>query len=251
MVLAQASTPRAPQSSQQQEREKRLQVLIIGQELCVETLELLLSTQKDLKVISSLVDHTTCDTVLALERRLSHPIDVILIDWDRDSTNSALLTALAAAGQRCLILTSRNFPSDLAVLQHTGMWGSVSTRASSRQLITAIRHVARGKYSFQPAVMPIPKMHVKRRLVFYKEILEAYAQELDWELTPIEIQILAHLYEPNAKEIGAKIDREPGTIRTALSTNVFKFLQRLSGAKIDNQKIAFQVATEFGIFAYL
>lgn len=233
--------------------ERRLQLLILGQELRVEQLELLLSRQKNLEVISSLIDPMSIDPVLSIiQQQGRRPIQVILIDWDGDSAvNMELLAALVSLKQRCLLITSHTLPSDLAAFQRAGAWGCVSTRASSRHLLSAIQHVASGKKSFFPPSTPVYLPRARRQLVFYPERVEVLASRARGiELIEIDLHILAHLAEPTAVEIGAKIDRQPSTIRTQLSNHIFPFLQKFSERKIDNQKIAFLEALRLGIFAY-
>jgi len=252
----------APRTTTGAAVERRLQVLVVGHELRVEALEMLLGQQQDLRVLTALVDAISpIDTVLSLieRRRTSRPIDVVLVDWDGDvSVNMPLLTALAKARQRSLVVTSLMLPSDMETLQKVGAWGYVLTTASSRHLYTAIGHVAQGRKTFPPVQLgSLPNPRIKRHLVFYPEILKVYAEDVvEVELTPIAMQILAHLAESNAVEIGARIDRQQGTIRTELSTKVFPFLRQLAKkyqlpiSNVTNQKEAFEVAQMVGIFVY-
>lgn len=252
----------APRSTASAATDRRLHILIVGHELRVEALELLLSQQQDLRVMTALADALSpVDTVLSLieRRRTSRPIDVIIIDWDGDSSiNMSLLLALSKARQRSLVVTSLMLPSDLETLQKSGAWGYVLTTASSRHLYTAIGHVAQGRKSFPPVQTDLlPNLRVKRHLVFYPERLKLYAQDVtEVELSPIAMQILAHLAASNAVEIASCIDRGQGTIRTELSTKVFPFMRylvkkyQLPISKVSNQKDAFEVAQMMGIFVY-
>ncbi len=245
-------TSASPPTSSQMPVERRLRVLILGQELRVEQLELILADERDLK-LSSLVDLTSVDSTFALIQRQNkmQRVDVVLIDWDGDSAdNMQLMKTLSSAGLRCLALTWQVMPSDIAAYRQAGAWGCVSTRASSRHLLIALRHVAQGKMSFPPAVVLAIDQRAPRQLMFYPEVLHDVARTVGHQLSPTELRIFARLNEADAVEIARSLDLEPGTIRTELSTNIFRILREYTGKKIKNQKQAFQEALSLRIFAY-
>ena len=248
--MVQTSVP--PPTSSQASVERRLRVLILGQELRVEQLELILADERDMK-LSSLVDLTSVDSTFALVQRQNKTqrVDVVLIDWDGDSAdNMQLLKSLSSAGLRCLALTWQVMPSDIAAYRQAGAWGCVSTRASSRHLLIALRHVAQGKLSFPPAVVLATDQRAPRQLMFYPEVLQDVAHMVGHQLSPTEFRIFERLNEADAVEIARSLDLEPGTIRTELSTNIFRILREYTGKKIKNQKQAFQEALSLRIFAY-
>lgn len=250
MVEMRVVSPQTPASRVQAER--RLRVLILGQELRVEQLELILADERDLR-FSSLVDLTTVDSTFALVQRQhrSQRIDVVLIDWDGDSAdNMRLLKTLSCAGLRCLVLTWQVMPSDISAYRQAGAWGCVSTRASSRHLLIALRHVAQGKMSFPPAVVLAADQRAPRQLMFYPEVLQEVANRVGHPLSPTELRIFEHLPEADAVEIARRLELEPGTIRTELSTNIFRILREYTGKRIKNQKQAFQEALSLRIFSY-
>ena len=76
--MVQTSVP--PPTSSQTSVERRLRVLILGQELRVEQLELILADERDMK-LSSLVDLTSVDSTFALVQRQNKTqrVDVVLI----------------------------------------------------------------------------------------------------------------------------------------------------------------------------
>ncbi len=248
--MLQAPAPQSPPA--QAPVERRMRVLALGQELRMEQLELLLADERDIR-ISSLVDLVAVDSALALVQRQNRTqrIDVVLIDWDGDSAdNMQLLKTLSRAGLRCLALTSQLLPSDIAAYRQAGAWGCVSTRASSRHLLIALRHVAQGKMSFPPAVVIASDQRAPRQLVFYPEILQDVAHAVGHQLSPTELRIFERLNEADAVEIARSLDLEPSTIRTELSTNIFRILREYTGEKIKNQKQAFLEALSLRIFAY-
>lgn len=250
MVQTQVASPQTSASHAQAER--RLRVLVLGQELRVEQLELILADERDLR-ISSLVDLTSVDSTFALVQRQhkTQRIDVVLIDWDGDSAdNMQLLKTLSSAGLRCLVLTWQVMPSDISAYRQAGAWGCVSTRASSRHLLIALRHVAQSKMSFPPAVVLAADQRAPRQLMFYPEVLQDVAQTLGYQLSSTELRIFERLPEADAVEIARSLDLEPGTIRTELSTNIFRILREYTGKKIKNQKQAFQEALSLRIFSY-
>lgn len=232
-----------------------LRILLIGAELRVEALRALLSTQEDMKILSPISDLAHVIDATSRMRGGEQSIDAVVIDWDESTeANYHVLKYLSSRNQHCLVISPFRFPGELRQIEEAGAMGYCFTEASTIQLANAIRNVARGiKHFYVPegAIAHHPNLKVKRRPVFYRERLQARAEEIGWTLTETDVHIMAHFDSTSTDEIAMQINRRPGTVRTELSARIFLFLQLLSGRRrIPNKKIGFQVLLEFGIFEY-
>jgi DNA-binding NarL/FixJ family response regulator len=232
-----------------------LRILLIGQELRVEALRALLSSQEDMKILSPISDFEQVNAIMWRINGSDQPIDVVIMDWDGSfEANYRLLQALSAEGHWVLVISSLPYPGAMHRIEEAGAQGYCHTSASAIQLANAIRKVAAGKHCFYlpelaMALLSDPK--VKRHPVFCPERLEARAAEIGWVLTATDINIISHFDSINTDEIAERVNRRPGTVRTDLSARIFLFLQLISGrTKIPNKKVGYQVLLEYGIFEY-
>lgn len=236
---------------------KPLRFLLVGQELWVEALEAHLSMQEDMEVLSSITDLDLVPETVSRMNRTVQFIDVILLIWDGSfERNYHLLQSLSSQNQRCLVVSSLISSCELDLIKEAGAWGLCFTTSSFQQLLMAIRRVASGKKHIpSPKVVPTrpADLRVKRQPIFYRERLVAQAEGISWHLSETDIQIISSFSTGASKtdEIAAKVNRQPGTVRTELSSHIYLFLQLLSGVKkIPNRLVAFRILLEFGIFEY-
>jgi DNA-binding NarL/FixJ family response regulator len=234
-----------------------LRLLLIGQELRVEGLKLLLGTQEDMELLTPIADLDQVTEVLLRLHGAEQRIHVVVMDWDGPfEKNYTVLKFLSSLGLRCLVISSLIFPSELDQIKEAGAWGYCFTATSRQQLAQIIRKVAGGKKYFrfpEQTAELLPNLKVKRRLVFYKERLQARAADIGWELTDTDTAIIYHIFtsaHEKTPEIARKIDRKPGTVRTDLSARIFFYLHLMSDRQISSRLTAFQVLLEFGIIEY-
>jgi DNA-binding NarL/FixJ family response regulator len=260
MTHAPAKVGRRSTSRSQEEatRPDLLHLLLIGRELHIEAFKALLTTQADLQVLG-LISLTDLEQISQVVDRIEHtasPLDVIVLDWEGAfETQAPLLRELQARGERCLVIASWHSKAELRSVQEAGAWGYCWTGASPLQVIQAIRRIAAGHQSFpSPPITaePAPPLSVQRRPLFYRERLEARAAEIGWQLSEVEIALLAHFASSQTtQELAQHLGRRPATVRTDLSARVYLFLTLLSGyKKIPNRLTALQLLLEFGIIEY-
>lgn len=234
-----------------------LRLLLIGQELRVEALKMLLSTQEDMELLSPIADLDQVTEVLLRLHGADQRIHLVLMDWDGPfEKNYTVLKFLSSLGLRCLVVSSLIYPSELEQIKEAGAWGYCFTATSKEQLAQIIRRVAGGRKSFrfpEQTAELLPNLKVKRRLVFYKERLQARAADIGWELTQTDLDIIYHIFtmaNEKTPAIAEKIDRKPGTVRTDLSTRIFFYLHLMSDRQVSSRLTAFQVLLEFGVIEY-
>jgi len=234
-----------------------LRLLLIGQELRVEGLKMLLATQEDMELMSPIADLDQVTDVLLRLHGAEQRIHVVVMDWDGAfEKNYTVLKFLSSLGLRCLVISSLIYPSELAQIKEAGAWGFCFTATSRQQLAQIIRKVAAGKKCFrfpEHSAELLPNLKVKRRLVFYRERLQARAADIGWDLTETDISIIYHIFtsaDEKTPAIALKIDRKPGTVRTDLSARIFFYLHLMSDRQVSSRLTAFQVLLEFGIIEY-
>lgn len=231
-----------------------LRVLVVGPELLANALYALLATIDDFHLLSPISEP---DHVLPFIQRLGstqHSIDVIVLHWSGDfQGDHTLLSALSAAGQRSLIVSSRDFPDEIEFIQHIGAWGLFFTSSSVHHLATALHMINRGQKYF-PEILPCTPNRSftrQRQMVFYEERLRALARSIMWDLKDTEIQIFRHFTNPYVEEIAKKIHLCPSTVRRELSESIYKFLKLISGRPVPNRLAALLVLQEYGVIEYV
>jgi DNA-binding NarL/FixJ family response regulator len=234
-----------------------LRLLLIGQELRVEGLQMLLATQADMELLSPISDLDQVTEVLLRLRGTSQRVHEVVMDWDGPfEKNYAILKFLASLGLRCLVISSLIYPSELEQIEQAGAWGFCFTATSRQQLAQIIRKIASGKKCFrfpEQTAELLPNLKLKRRMVFYKERLQARAEEIGWELNEKDIDIIYNIYTMSGEKtpaIAQQVHLEPGTLRTQLSTRIFFYLQLLSERQVSDRLTAFQVLLEYGVIDY-
>ena len=234
-----------------------LRILLIGQELRVEALKMLLATQEDIELLSPIADLDQVTEVLTRLHGAEQRIHLVVMDWDGPfEKNYSILKFLSSLGLRCLVISSLIYPSELDQIKQAGAWGYCFTATSRQQFVAILRKVAAGRKYFrfpEQTADLLPNLKVKRKLVFYQERLQARAEEIGWELTQTDVDIIYHIFtsaHEKTPEIAAKIDRKAGTVRTDLSSRIFFYLHLMSDRAVSNRLTAFQVLLEFGIIEY-
>lgn len=218
---------------------------------------MLLATQEDMELLSPIADLDQVTEVLLRLNGADQRIHVVVMDWDGPfEKNYTILKFLSSLGLRCLVISSLIYPSELEEIKEAGAWGYCFTASSRQQLAQIIRKVAGGRKSFrfpEQTSELLPNLKVKRRLVFYKERLQARAADIGWELTQQDMDIIYHIYTMASEKtpaIARKVVCQPGTLRTILSTRIFFYLQLMTDRPVSSRLTAFQVLLEFGVIEY-
>jgi DNA-binding NarL/FixJ family response regulator len=236
----------------------RLRLLLLGQELRIEALKALLTTQRDLHVLG-LVPLTEPEQVGEIVDRIActaSPLDVIVLDGEGAcEPDTPLLRLLSERGQRCLVLASWQEEAAVQRVQEAGAWGYCWTGASPLQVIQAIRRIAVGHPCFlAPPITTSPACSppVQRRPVLCRERVQARAAEIGWQLNEVDLGLMTHLASSQTtQDLARQLGRRPGTVRTDLSSRLYLFLTLLSGRqKIPNRLTALHLLLELGLVEY-
>lgn len=234
-----------------------LRVLVVGPELLANALYALLATIDDFHPLSPISER---NHVLSFIQRLEstqHPIDVIVLHWSSDlEADYTLLSALSAAGQRSLVISSRDFPDETESIRCAGAWGLFFTSFSTHHLATALRTITCGQKYFPEISLPTPNRNLtsltkQRQIAFHEERLRALAHSIMWDLKDTEVQIFRHFTNPCIEDIAQKVQLRPTTVRRELSERVYEFLKLISGHPVSNRFAALQVLQEYGVIEYV
>lgn len=228
-----------------------VRILLIGPELRVEELQSLLSNQEDMELLPPIADADDALDVLARMPEFSH-VDVAIIEGEFCEEKKYPILKILSRHLRYLIIAPPMYPSEMKRLKQTGAYGYCPTEASSRQLVKAIRKIARSEKYFHPTSLAEARapLSAKRQPVFLQERLDELTADLGWSLSRTERLILAHFDEANNDLIARAIKRPEATVRSA-TTKIYLLLQQLSGRmEIPNRLVAYQVLLELGIVIY-
>ena len=233
-----------------------LRVQVVGPQLLAQALHALLSTLDDLYALAPL---SQLDQVLSVVERLQQSkraIDVFVVQWSGDQDRDhRLLSALSAAGHRCLVVTSLLFPHELDFLQRV-CWGIFFTTSPLSDLATALRSIAAG-HSYFPDIFPhppsplLPLQIKQRRVVFNSQRLEVLAHDICWELSPRQIEIIRNFTMTHLEEIAERVHMKETSLRRLISDQIYEFLRLVTGREVPNRFVALQLLIELGVFEYV
>ena len=233
-----------------------LRVQVVGPQLLAQALHALLSTLDDLYALAPL---SQLDQVLSVVERLQQSkraIDVFVVQWSGDQDRDhRLLSALSAAGHRCLVVTSLLYPHELDFLQRV-CWGVFFTTSPLSDLAAALRSIASGHSYFpddlkRKAQRTLQFQPTSRQLVFHRERLEQLAADYGWSFSETEIHIFLHFTTVHIEEIAQRVHLHQTTVRGILSERVYKFLRLISQRDISNRFLALQALQEYGVIEYV